>query len=249
MEAEGDPTVFNLSLKVLRGTDGTMVKLIKGGAEPEPEPGPPPSEGLLYEEVEESGVVVGYSVAGIGTCTDSNLVIPSTYNDLPVTSIGYSAFKNNETFTRVVLPQSIKTIVTDAFTNCKNLESVFISKNVESIGSMAFYNCQKLQKVEFNAIRVNDILAYNSVFGMCNALTNFEIGLEVEYIPSGLISSCSNLTKIIIPSNVAAIGKNAFYGQSALTEIYLRGETDSIPGSPWGAENATIDWGYKEGLE
>lgn len=28
MEAEGDPTVFNMNLRVLRGTDGNMVKLI-----------------------------------------------------------------------------------------------------------------------------------------------------------------------------------------------------------------------------
>ena len=30
MEAEGDPTVFDMSLRVLRDTDGTMVKMYRG---------------------------------------------------------------------------------------------------------------------------------------------------------------------------------------------------------------------------
>ena len=29
LEAEGDPSVFNLNLRVLRGTDGQMMKLVK----------------------------------------------------------------------------------------------------------------------------------------------------------------------------------------------------------------------------
>ena len=34
-----------------------------------------------------------YTVTGIGTCTDQNIVIPSVFHGLPVTSIGDSAFK------------------------------------------------------------------------------------------------------------------------------------------------------------
>ena len=47
------------------------------------------SEGLAYA-LNDDGA--GYTVTGIGECTDTELVIPAMYNGLPVTSIGYWAF-------------------------------------------------------------------------------------------------------------------------------------------------------------
>ena len=47
------------------------------------------SEGLTYELNDEGA---GYIVTGIGTCTDSELVIPNMYNGLPVVEIRYRAF-------------------------------------------------------------------------------------------------------------------------------------------------------------
>ena len=47
------------------------------------------SVGLEFELNEDES---GYTVVGIGTCKDTALVIPKTYNGLPVTSIGPDAF-------------------------------------------------------------------------------------------------------------------------------------------------------------
>ena len=46
------------------------------------------SEGLGYRLSDDGE---SYFVSGIGECADANLVIPRTYNDLPVTSIRSSA--------------------------------------------------------------------------------------------------------------------------------------------------------------
>ena len=48
------------------------------------------SEGLTYELNSQRD---GYIVTGMGTCTDTRVVIPSTYKGLPVMSIAKGAFQ------------------------------------------------------------------------------------------------------------------------------------------------------------
>ena len=82
-----------------------------------------PSEGLAYTQNADGK---GYTVSGIGTCTDTDVVIPSTYNNLPVTSIGYFAFSG-----------------------CEGLASITIPSGVTSISSLAFHYCTKLETITF----------------------------------------------------------------------------------------------------
>ena len=58
---------------------------------------PTASEGLKYTLVTLDGVK-GYKVSK-GTCTDTDVVIPSTYEGLPVISIGDSAFSSCDSLT------------------------------------------------------------------------------------------------------------------------------------------------------
>ena len=70
-----------------------------------------------------------YSLNGIGTCTDTELVIPSTYNGLPVTSISNYAFYSCEKLTGVTIGNSVESIGESAFEDCKKLIEV---KNLSS---------------------------------------------------------------------------------------------------------------------
>lgn len=72
------------------------------------------SEGLEYE-LNDDGK--GYTVSGKGTCKDTNLIIPSTYNNLPVTSIGDSAFFGCTNLVNIRLPDSITSIGNYAFSD------------------------------------------------------------------------------------------------------------------------------------
>ena len=51
-----------------------------------------------------------YEVSGIGSCTDTEIVILSVYNDKPVTSIGNYAFYNCSGLTSVTIPDSVTSI-------------------------------------------------------------------------------------------------------------------------------------------
>lgn len=71
-----------------------------------------------------------YSVAGIGGCTEENIVIPSVVGDKLVTGICDGAFKN-----------------------CTNIKSVTISSNIAKIGAEAFSGCASLKTIYFDGAR------------------------------------------------------------------------------------------------
>lgn len=115
------------------------------------------SEGLeLILNDEKSG----YIVAGIGTCTDSHIVVPDTYRNLPIVAIGDNAFYPlipNEDGTKakydsisgITLPNTILEIGENAFTLC-SIKEIVIPESVNYIGETAFQSTG-LEKITLNA--------------------------------------------------------------------------------------------------
>ena len=102
------------------------------------------SQGLEFALNDDS-----YWVIGIGTCTDTEIVIPSQYNGLPVTGIFEQAFAGTNDLASIEIPDSVTYIGTEAFYNCSSLTSITIPDSVTSIGNYAFYNCSSLTSVTF----------------------------------------------------------------------------------------------------
>src|SRR5216110_2165929 len=63
-----------------------------------------------------------------------DIVIASTFNGYPVTSIGYQAFSNCTSLTSVTIPNGVTNIGGQAFRDCWSLTSVTIPNSVTSIG-------------------------------------------------------------------------------------------------------------------
>ena len=81
------------------------------------------SEGLEIEEDERAGA--GY-VLGLGTCEDTEIVIPPmTDGGYPVTEIDRYAFENKTAITSVSLPNTITVIGRYAFDGCTSLTDVY----------------------------------------------------------------------------------------------------------------------------
>ncbi|MGM9641632.1 MAG: leucine-rich repeat domain-containing protein, partial [Eubacteriales bacterium] len=89
----------------------------------------------------------GYCVSGIGTCTDTDIVIPETHNGEPVTSIGQSAFSGCTKLSSVTIPDSVTSIGEDAFLGCTSLTSITIPDSVTSIGNYVFFDCTSLTSI------------------------------------------------------------------------------------------------------
>ncbi len=109
---------------LLLGVIVTLVLLLAGCAD---EPYPGPTEGLSYE-LNEDGQ--SYSIVGSGDIILNHyeVVIPSTYQGLPVTGIGLCAF-NPEwmgiDFDGIYIPNSVTSIGEGAFCNCSIVYIVY----------------------------------------------------------------------------------------------------------------------------
>ena len=79
------------------------------------------------------------------------LEIPASYNGLPVTGIGSSAFSDRTDIAgTVVIPDSVTSIGGSAFRECSELTSINIPDGVTSIGGDVFYGCSALETVEIS---------------------------------------------------------------------------------------------------
>lgn len=170
----------------------------------------------------ENGVLTKYQ----GTAT--NVVIPDG-----VTSIGYSAFYDNDSIISITVPESVTIIEGDqnlfrgAFKNCDNLMTVNLSNGLQIIGKNAFADCKNLMNITIpSSVRVIDEYAFSG----CKSFTSITIPDSVTTFSTGLFANCSKLAMVQFPKNITDIGGAAFHNCTSLKEmlipegvIYLRG--------------------------
>jgi hypothetical protein len=77
----------------------------------------------------------------------SKVCIPFAYNGKAVTQIEEDAFRNCNTITTVVIPNSITSIGADAFNRCTNLTTINLPNAVTEILSGAFFGCTALASI------------------------------------------------------------------------------------------------------
>ena len=154
---------------------------------------------FTYEVYDEDAYLVRVHPAVSG-----DVVIPETYEGVPVQGISPDAFDGCVNITGVTIPKGVLYIDSNAFSNCPSLESIVVDK---------------------------DNLRYHSD-GDCLIDTESKAlitGCNTSVIPSdGSVTSIehyafcgSGISEITIPESVTYIGYRAFYGCESLTDVYF----------------------------
>ena len=108
-----------------------------------------------------------YTVVGIGSCTDTDIVIPAVHLGIPVSAIGAEAFKGCDTIKSVVIPASVKNIGLCAFYLCNSLENAVIGdadepEKLTVIGESAFSSTPLTSVYIGNGVSEIGITAFKS---------------------------------------------------------------------------------------
>jgi hypothetical protein len=141
------------------------------------------------------------------------LVIPSTTNGYPVTSIGDEAF---------------------AF--CTNLTSVTISTNVTSLGVGSFQNCTNLTNVTIPNSVTN---IGGGAFAHCTSLGSISIPGSVIHIDDFAFWYCTGLEDVYFQGNAPAVGSDpefsdpsVFTGDNSTASFFCQEQPAGIPRLP-----------------
>lgn len=161
------------------------------------------SEGLAFE-LNEDGTA---SVAGIGECTDEDLVIPSeTPDGVAVTSISADAFKKNTSVLNVTIPEGVTKIGAGAFRESK-IQSISFPDTLTDIGVSAFQHCHSLTEIVLPPHL--EVIKARS-FAECLFITSIKLPEDVKVIETMAFAGCK-VDEIEIPDSVESIARDAFH--------------------------------------
>ena len=177
-----------------------------------------------------------------------DIIIASTFNGYPVTSIEFGAFSGCTSLTNVTIHNRVTAIGNSTFSGCTSLTNVTIGNGVTTIENSVFRSCTGLANItipnsvitirEFafeDCTSLSNVTIPNSVidiggsaFSSCTSLTQVTIGNSVSTIGDLTFSYCTKLTNVTIPDSVTGIGRLAFYNCTSLTNITFLGNAPGL---------------------
>ena len=174
----------------------------------------PSTTGLTYELTGEY-----YTVTGIDeSAAETEIVIPLTYQKIPVCAIAPYAFWGNTSITSIEIPGRIISVGNNAFQYCTALSSVTIDDDATGFGTGVFLNCTNISEATVPASAISLLPKDN---------------LQTLTVTSGTIAAdalaeCTRLISLTAPT-VGELGEIFGENKSVLQSLTLTDCTEIAP--------------------
>ena len=93
-----------------------------------------------------------FSIVGCDSEISGDVIIPYSFDGLPVVKIIYATFQSASNITSITIPDSITYIGSSAFGSCTGLTSITIPDSVTTIDEYAFAGCTNLTSINIPAV-------------------------------------------------------------------------------------------------
>ena len=168
---------------------------------------------------------VGYGdfyICDIGGVTVSELEVPVTYGNKPVTAVISTSSEPNDTLTSLKVPEGVQSMVRiDSFTALRTLE---LPASVKTLNN-AFSNSPALEEI---TLPCDGVTINGKSFCDCTALKSVTLTGKVKYLEGSAFSGCTALENVTFRGDVSTIRSDAFSGCPALREVVFEGTLGSL---------------------
>ena len=141
--------------------------------------------------------------------------------------IGFSAFKERDKITEIVLPASCTAIEDAAFQGCTALEKISGGLSLQEIGAYAFKGCKNL-KSTFDGPSLKEIGSF--AYGWCSKLET--VVLDECAKSSYVVAGCENLREFTMCGNCKEFGG---FASKKLQKVIVCGNIESIRNKAFGS--------------
>lgn len=167
-----------------------------------------------------------YFISGIGTFCGTELIIPDTYEGIPVTGITKDAFYLSYLIERVVISNNITKIGYNGFRQCTRLEDVVLPSNVTQLEQSCFQDCAiKHIDLPSTVTKID-----SSAFSGCDLRGEFVFPPKVTSVSSNLFQNNYNLKGVVFTPSISRVWSAIFYDCWGLEYVDM---TSYINGAPF----------------
>ena len=128
-----------------------------------------------------------------------------------------------------------------AFSDCTSLALASLPSGITRIGEGAFLHCTSLA---LTSLPSGITIIGNYAFAGCTSLALTSLPSGITNIGEGAFSGCTNLVSLTFEGTPERIWHDTFDGCNNLTTINVPWAEGAVASAPWGATNATINYGH-----